>query len=62
MPERRAWLLERGAVGCLRPSVEQLLADPGILAGAARLLLDLDFTPILAELTASSILTCLLGT
>ena len=27
-PERGAWLTERGAVGRLRPDVEQLLADP----------------------------------
>jgi hypothetical protein len=44
-PERGAWLTERGAVGRLRPDVEQLLADPGTLAAAARLLLDLHFTP-----------------
>jgi len=33
-PERRAWLLDRGAVGRLRPPVEQLLADPVTLAAA----------------------------
>jgi putative restriction endonuclease len=44
-PERGAWLTERGAAGRLRPDVEQLLADPGTLAAAARLLLDLHFTP-----------------
>jgi putative restriction endonuclease len=44
-PERGGWLTERGAVGRLRPDVEQLLADPGTLAEAARLLLDLHFTP-----------------
>jgi putative restriction endonuclease len=32
-------------VGRLRPTVEQLLVDPGTLAAAARLLLDLHFTP-----------------
>jgi len=46
-PERRGWLLERGAVGRLQASVERLLADPGILAAAARLLLDRHFTPVL---------------
>ncbi len=44
-PERGAWLTERGAVGRLRPEVERLLADPATLAAAARLLLDLHFTP-----------------
>jgi putative restriction endonuclease len=54
-PERRAWLLERGAVGRLRPPVERLLADPGTLAAAARLLLDLHFTPVLAELICAAV-------
>ena len=45
-PERGPWLAGRGAVGRLRPGVEQLLADPGTLAAAARLLLDLHFTPV----------------
>src|SRR6266851_1529284 len=49
-PERRAWLLERGAVGRLRSPVERLLADPGTLAAATRLLLEQHFTPVLAEL------------
>ena len=49
-PERRAWLLDRGAAGRLRAPVERLLADPKTLAAAARLLLDLHFTPVLAEL------------
>ena len=31
-PERRAWLLDRGAVGRLRAPVERLLADPKTLA------------------------------
>lgn len=48
-PERRGRLLESGAVGRLRPEVERLLADPGALAAAARLLLDQHFTPALAE-------------
>jgi putative restriction endonuclease len=49
-PERGAWLTDRGAVGRLRPDVEQLLADPGTLAAAARLLLDLHFTPGLSPM------------
>ena len=48
--ERGAWLTERGAVGRLRPEVERLLADPGTLAAAARLLLDLHFTPDLSPM------------
>jgi putative restriction endonuclease len=54
-PERRAWLLERGAVGRLRAPVERLLADPGTLAAAARLLLDRHFTPVLAELICAAV-------
>src|SRR5512146_830504 len=54
-PERRAWLLARGAVGRLRPPVEHLLADPKTLAAAARLLLDLHFTPVLAELICAAV-------
>jgi putative restriction endonuclease len=54
-PERRAWLLERGAVGRLRSPVECLLADPATLAAAARLLLDLHFTPVLAELICAAV-------
>jgi putative restriction endonuclease len=46
-PERRAWLLDQGASGRLRPPVEQLLADPATLAAVARLLLDIYFTPVL---------------
>lgn len=49
-PERRAWLLERGAIGRLQAPVERLLTDPGTLATATRLLLDRHFTPVLAEL------------
>ncbi len=55
VPERRAWLLERGAVGRLRPAVEALLADPATLAAAARLLLDRHFTPTLAELICAAV-------
>jgi putative restriction endonuclease len=54
-PERRAWLLERGAVGRLRPPVERLLADPATLAAAGRLLLELHFTPLLAELISAAV-------
>jgi putative restriction endonuclease len=46
--ESGPWLAGRGAVGRLRPEVERLIADPGTLAAAARLLLDLHFTPGLA--------------
>ncbi|HEX5566063.1 MAG TPA: HNH endonuclease [Streptomyces sp.] len=42
-----AWLRARGAAGRLLPSVERLLADHGTLVSAARLLLDLHFTPAL---------------
>ena len=54
-PERRAWLLDRGAVGRLRAPVERLLADPKTLAAAARLLLDLHFTPALAEMICATV-------
>jgi putative restriction endonuclease len=54
-PERGGRLMERGAVGRLRSPVEQLLADPAVLAAAARLLLDQHFTPTLAELICAEI-------
>ena len=54
-PERRAWLLDRGAAGRLRAPVERLLADPKTLAAAARLLLDLHLTPVLAELICAAV-------
>ena len=54
-PERRAWLLDRGAVGRMRAPVERLLTDPKTLAAAARLLLDLHFTPVLAELICAAV-------
>jgi len=54
-PERRAWLLDRGAVGGLRSGVEQLLADRATLAAAARLLLDRHFTPVLSELICDAV-------
>lgn len=54
VPERRTWLLQRGAHGQLRPEVEQLLSDPATLASAARLLLDSHFTPVLCDLISST--------
>lgn len=54
-PERGDWLVERGAVGWLRPEVERLLAVPGTLAAAARLLLELHFTSVLAELICAEV-------
>ncbi len=54
-PERGPWLVSRGAVGRLRPGVEQLIADPGTLAAAARLLLDLHFTPGLAAMICDTV-------
>lgn len=54
-PERRGWLLERGAVGWLHPEVERLLAVPATLAAAGRLLLELHFTPVLAELICAEV-------
>jgi putative restriction endonuclease len=54
-PERRAWLLDRGAVGRLQPPVERLLADPATLAAVVRLLLDLHFTPVLADLICAAV-------
>jgi hypothetical protein len=60
-PERRTWLLDRHAVGRLRPEVERLLADPANLAAAARLLLDLHFTPVLAELICAEVDLCAAG-
>ncbi len=54
-PERAPWLASHGAVGRLRPGVEQLIADPGTLAAAARLLLDLHFTPSLAAMICDAV-------
>ena len=54
-PERRNWLLEREAAGRLRAPVEQMLANPGTLAAAVRLLLELHFTPTLAELICAEV-------
>ncbi len=39
----------------MRPTVEQLLADPGTLAAAARLLLDLHFTPGLSGMICDAV-------
>jgi putative restriction endonuclease len=55
VPERRARLLERGAIGRFQPEVESLLADAGTLAAAARLLLDKHFTPVLADLICARV-------
>jgi len=49
-PERGKWLRDRGAVGRLRPEVEELLADQQLLESSARLLLDAHFTPALEAL------------
>jgi putative restriction endonuclease len=54
-PERRAWLLDQGASGRLRPPIEQLRADPATLAAVARLLLDMHFTPVLADLMCAAV-------
>jgi len=45
-------------VGRLHVAVEQLLADPGTLAAAVRLLVDRHFTPVLAELICVVADTC----
>jgi putative restriction endonuclease len=55
VPERRTWLLDHGAVGRLRPPIERLLADPKTLAAAARMLLDLHFTSVLADLICAAV-------
>ncbi len=54
-PERTRWLLDRGAVGQLRPEVTALFADTTILAAAARLLLDEHFTPVLSEMICAAV-------
>jgi putative restriction endonuclease len=46
-PERGGWLRERGAHGRLRPEVELLLAEPGVLGQAVRLLMEQHFTTAL---------------
>jgi putative restriction endonuclease len=55
VPESGSWLTGHGAVGRLRPTVEQLLVDPGTLAAAARLLLDLHFTPGLSGMICDAV-------
>ncbi|MGW7542168.1 phosphorothioated DNA-binding restriction endonuclease [Streptomyces sp. NPDC054770] len=47
VPERGTWLRNKGAHGRLRPEVEVVLADPGTLTAAVRLLMDQHFTPAL---------------
>lgn len=54
-PERGGLLRTRGAQGRLRPEVERLLADPGTLAAAARLLLEQHFTPTLEGLVCDAV-------
>jgi putative restriction endonuclease len=54
-PDRGSWLTAQGAIGRLRPEVEQILADPATLAAAARLLLDLHFTPVLGTLICDAV-------
>lgn len=49
------WLAGHGAAGRLREDVEVLLADPGTLAAAARLLLDLHFTPALTFMICDAV-------
>lgn len=53
--ERGGLLRDRGAHGRLRPEVEMLLADPGTLAAAARLLMEQHFTPALDVLIRDAV-------
>jgi putative restriction endonuclease len=53
--ESGPWLTGRGAVGRLRPQVEQLLGDPATLAAAARRLLELHFTPGLSGMLCDAV-------
>jgi len=55
VPERGGWLRARGAHGRLRPGVENVLAAPGALAAAARLLLDRHFTPALEAVICDAV-------
>ncbi|WP_405848547.1 HNH endonuclease [Streptomyces niveus] len=55
VPERGGFLRDRGAHGRLRPEVETLLADPGNLAAAARLLLEQHFTPALEAVICDAV-------
>ncbi len=54
-PERGGWLRERGAHGRLRPEVELLLSEPGVLGQAVRLLLDQHFTTALETVICDAI-------
>lgn len=54
-PERGRWLASQGVAGRLRPAVEHLIADPGTLAAATRLLLDLHFTPGLSVMICDAV-------
>src|SRR5215467_12327082 len=54
VPESGPWLTGHGAVGRLRPQVEQLLGDPAALA-AARRLPDLHFTPGLSGMICDAV-------
>ncbi|MET4924821.1 HNH endonuclease [Streptomyces sp. PSRA5] len=61
VPERGSFLRARGARGRLRPEVEKLLADPGTLAAAVRLLLEQHFTPALEAVICDSVALDLTG-
>ncbi|WP_211214588.1 HNH endonuclease [Actinomycetospora chiangmaiensis] len=52
-PSRRL-LLDRHAVGTFTSPIQALLDDPRLVVEAARLLLDLHFTPVLSPLIASA--------
>ncbi|MFE5210578.1 phosphorothioated DNA-binding restriction endonuclease [Streptomyces sp. NPDC056600] len=54
-PERRGWLRDRGAHGRLRPEVELLLAEPGMLGQAVRLLMEQHFTTALETVICDAI-------
>ncbi len=54
-PETSRWLLDKGAVGQLRPDVTAVLAEGTALAAATRLLLDQHFTPVLSEMICASV-------
>ncbi|MEU9577227.1 phosphorothioated DNA-binding restriction endonuclease [Streptomyces chilikensis] len=55
VPERGNWLRERGAHGRLRSEVEVLLAEPGVLGQAVRLLMDQHFTTALESVICEAI-------
>ncbi|MER5481473.1 phosphorothioated DNA-binding restriction endonuclease [Streptomyces sp. NPDC002734] len=54
-PERRGWLRDRGAHGRLRPEVELLLTEPGMLGQAVRLLMEQHFTTALETVICDAI-------